>query len=313
MLRALHLGKGKEAQFLCTIVLVDVLNIPFVTGAFKVQWKFKAPASSHAEHGSGQLTTVEWPLHEQHALSRSNTREDATPSKDRSRSGSLPKDTVKLKQVDAHEVKGTTEPSRLRAHVAHFHRIVTCPVTLSISKSGLVEPCEVKLVVRQESHTESGKLEEHKLGVVTVDLSDFISEHSGAARKPHTFHPMRFLLAESKTNALLRLHIDLEFIGGGPHFTTKTELKREERARQASNSSGSGSGSTPSNVSSASSDAHGKSWPVLALPSNGEPPSARRGSFTARVVSRIRRVPPIRILADTSREGQLRYFYSGPI
>lgn len=242
--RVFHIGK--TAQFTAHLIFIDVINIPFVTGNFRIKWKFKQGNSSGShEHSHLNEESIEWPTE---TLSRSTTREDSA-----SKNKSSARETIKLKRVNGNEAKGTTEPARLKTHVATFNRLVSCPVSMNISKTGALEACPIKLIVRQELHSETGKIEDYKLGAVSIDLSDFVSDSSFNPPKHRKIMPHRFLLAESKTNAILRVHIELEYVGGGQSFLTRGQQKQEERLRQAS--SASGSGSTGSNLSNASDNA----------------------------------------------------------
>lgn len=120
------------------------------------------------------------------------------------------------------EPKGSTTFVPLRAHTAVFSREITCPVQVSLrhvagSSKYQLQPCPVRLSVKQEVPGEDGKPEEERLGEIVLDLSQFATHpHKGGAADD--VRPRRYLLQDCKSNAVLRVSVKMQWIDGEKHF-----------------------------------------------------------------------------------------------
>ncbi|KAL8292615.1 hypothetical protein RQP46_001227 [Phenoliferia psychrophenolica] len=116
------------------------------------------------------------------------------------------------------EPKGTTTLIPLRAHTAVFRREIQCPVAIPVkqlphSSRYQLQPSPLRLAVRQEVPSDGGKKEETKTGEVVLDLSQFVGlGHTADAS------PRRYLLRDCKTNAILRVIVRMEWVGGERDF-----------------------------------------------------------------------------------------------
>lgn len=116
------------------------------------------------------------------------------------------------------EPKGTTALIPLRAHTAVFRREIQCPVAIPVkalphSSRYQLQPSPLRLAVRQEVPSDSGKKEEAKTGEVILDLSQFVGHGRSSDATPR-----RYLLRDCKTNATLRVTVRLEWVGGERDF-----------------------------------------------------------------------------------------------
>lgn len=117
------------------------------------------------------------------------------------------------------EPKGCTPLASLHSYTAAFHRKIYCRVSIplkpSLSSTKFeLQPAPVRLAVRQEMiDAKTGKKEEIKTGEVMLDLSQFV----GSSRNPVGV-TRRYLLKDSKTNATLRVTVQMEWVGGETHY-----------------------------------------------------------------------------------------------
>jgi len=147
-----------------------------------------------------------------------------------------------ITRAHAPEPKGTTRPVALRDFTVYYHKSIMSPVSIPLSKSNALEDCFLKISIKHAAHTDRmHHVEENKLGHVLVNLSEFVktaesgkkrerkrtASSSGSSGSVHTSTSLpsggtamenveikRFLLADGKTNALLRLTIVMVHIGG---------------------------------------------------------------------------------------------------
>ncbi|KAJ3573095.1 hypothetical protein NP233_g2657 [Leucocoprinus birnbaumii] len=107
--------------------------------------------------------------------------------------------------------RGATAYTPLKDHSVHWNQTLSTVVRLDVDRdNGFIFPCPFKLVVMQrltdgdhDSPNESSEI--HRLGAVYLNLSEYVG-HGPVER--------RYLLRESRTNATLKLTIELEFIAG---------------------------------------------------------------------------------------------------
>lgn len=119
------------------------------------------------------------------------------------------------------EPKGTTSYIPLHNHTATFKREIHCPVSISLKALPggryQLQPSSVKLSVRQEITGDEGKKEEVRTGEVILDLAQFVPSlgkngHSGQGQA------RRYLLQDCKTNATLKVTVQMEFLGGEQNY-----------------------------------------------------------------------------------------------
>lgn len=272
--RVLKLGNQKHAVFDCHLVIQDIINVPFVSGSFRVKWKFNnaisantaastiasvvhtltpdntSPESSeassmaseshshlhntlhhfthtHSKHGSlsSSLSRSQTAASEDIPQSikqsidlpqRTGTRDTARPLMRTASSNrtALPEPAPERSRTP--EPRGSTDSRHLRDFNVHYNQAVFCPISIPLSKSNILEHSYLKLSVRQ-SLLEEEKQHESKLGHVTLDLSEYVPEAEEKKKdkgKKEAKKPKRFLLRDGKTNALLRMSIELNWIGG---------------------------------------------------------------------------------------------------
>ncbi|EKM78302.1 hypothetical protein AGABI1DRAFT_129421 [Agaricus bisporus var. burnettii JB137-S8] len=111
----------------------------------------------------------------------------------------------------------TTSPSRgstpyvdLRDHSVHWNYTLSTPIRLDIDRdTGCILPCPFKLVVMQRIQPDDHPSQIHRLGALNLNLSEYVG--NGLVDR-------RYLLRESRTNATLRLTIELEYISGESNY-----------------------------------------------------------------------------------------------
>lgn len=117
------------------------------------------------------------------------------------------------------EAKGATNLVALRNYTATFRREIHCAVAIPLRPSPStskyqLQPCPLRLAIRQEVIEDGGKKLEVKTGEVLLDLSQFVNqkgkEGAGVTR--------RYLLQDCKTNATLRVTVKMQWIAGETAF-----------------------------------------------------------------------------------------------
>jgi hypothetical protein len=258
--RTLHIGRFSD--FVCFLTIHDLTNVPLVSGRFRVKWRFRSavslpsvPLEDEHKHSS-TLNPITALNTRRRASSASSAASDSfkaehpeifttppgdSPQRDPARSsdsrGNSVDDTdpanadrqsappskqgsssaaASAERPGRPESKGSTPFVTLRSHNITFNRLVYCPVTIPLAKGNYLQRSELKLSIKQETHTENGRRAEEKLGHVVVDLAEWAGNTS---KKPR-----RLLLVGSKTNALLRVSIRLEFVGGERNFSRSVAL-----------------------------------------------------------------------------------------
>jgi hypothetical protein len=113
------------------------------------------------------------------------------------------------------EPKGTTNFVPLRSHTATFERTIVCPVQISARQNPqnhryLLQPSAFKISIKQDGIDHNGHDQpEEKIGEVNLDLSQFVGKEVKSRR---------FLLANCKTNSILRITVKMEFLEGENHY-----------------------------------------------------------------------------------------------
>ncbi|KAF5350657.1 hypothetical protein D9756_008611 [Leucocoprinus leucothites] len=167
--------------------------------------------------------------------------------------------------------RGTTLYTPLKDHSVHWNQTLSTVVRLDVDRdNGYIFPCPFKLVVMQRPNNNDDPDErpespqEHRLGAVYLNLSEYVG-HGPVER--------RYLLRESRTNATLKLTIELDFISGQASYIPpplpkgeilnglsgylEGELSRSALPSATINTSTSASGSRPSSSGGRHSTTHG--------------------------------------------------------
>ncbi|GAA6012274.1 hypothetical protein JCM11491_007079 [Sporobolomyces phaffii] len=145
------------------------------------------------------------------------------------------------------EPKGTTNFVPLRSHTATFERTIVCPVQISARQNPqnhryLLQPSSFKISIKQDGIDHSGHHRaEEKIGEVNLDLSQFVGKE---------VKPRRFLLANCKTNSILRITVKMEFLEGENHYVAPPLVNG--RITSTSKSTSSSARNSPANRSTAS-------------------------------------------------------------
>jgi hypothetical protein len=220
--RTLHIGQ--HATFNADVTFKDLTNVPLVTGLFSCKWKFKNAAPAPQTDGSLHVpfSGPSSMLHPRSALLPPHHRRAGTPDSDDDGVHRYPEELHHISSTDRSpsaatarppgrppkpESHGMTDWETLKKHTVDWHdRRICCPVSIPVARTGELGSCPLRITVKTTFHNETGKIEETRLGDLHVDLAEFATVPGPTTR--------RFLLANSKTNALLRLTITLHHIGG---------------------------------------------------------------------------------------------------
>ncbi|CAH7674836.1 hypothetical protein BY996DRAFT_4580435 [Phakopsora pachyrhizi] len=127
------------------------------------------------------------------------------------------------------ESSGSTPYVKLKNHSVLFRHAFHCPVSIQINKDGVLQPCILTMILKEEHITSQGRREVSKHGLVDIDLSQFApiatvdssltgTERLGTKLQKSRIEKAKFLLNASKTNASLKVQIQMDFINGATVF-----------------------------------------------------------------------------------------------
>jgi N-terminal C2 in EEIG1 and EHBP1 proteins len=113
-----------------------------------------------------------------------------------------------------------TDKVPIRDHRAHFDCTVTAPIRMLVDKRNLLQDAFLEFEVWHEIHSGHGVLtvgkeEKTKIGVVRVNLAEYVRESSGEDAQGVT---RRHLLHESKVNCTLKVAVDMKQTEGDDKF-----------------------------------------------------------------------------------------------
>ncbi|EKM57271.1 uncharacterized protein PHACADRAFT_254954 [Phanerochaete carnosa HHB-10118-sp] len=119
--------------------------------------------------------------------------------------------TPKPGRLEKPEARGMTPWAMLQSYNVRWDHRVTVVVQMDVHRETAdLLPCELKMVVMQRVvHGDLNAPHQPRLGAVYINLAEY------ADAGPVT---RRYLLRESKTNATLKLTIEVEHIGGEQHY-----------------------------------------------------------------------------------------------
>lgn len=131
------------------------------------------------------------------------------------------------------ESSGSTPYVEVKNHSAVFRQAFRCPVSIGMTKEGRLQPSILTIVVKQEHVGEDGRREVSRHGTVSIDLSRFtpfmaqdakeqviVGENEFEAHKKSRVEKTKFLLQECRTNASLKLHIQMDYLSGATSYKT---------------------------------------------------------------------------------------------
>ncbi|GJE93112.1 N-terminal C2 domain-containing protein [Phanerochaete sordida] len=256
----------KHALFQVHLHIDQLSNVPLVSGEFGVRWKFKnvqsgsgllgkmkgrstpSLANGKGDKGKGRLDpliqiTPGTPDRDGFGL-QAAAHDDARSSfedEDHSRTSMqstnsamygqflstsppstpvLPSMTPRPGRLEKAEAKGMTPWAPLQSYNVRWDHRVSVAVQMDVHReTGDLLPCELKLVAMQRVvHGDLNAPRQPRLGAVYINLAEY-ADAGPVAR--------RYLLRESKTNATLKLTIEVEHIGGEKQYTPPPLRKGE--------------------------------------------------------------------------------------
>ncbi|EGG12053.1 uncharacterized protein MELLADRAFT_115117 [Melampsora larici-populina 98AG31] len=178
------------------------------------------------------------------------------------------------------ESSGSTPYVDVKNHSAVFRQAFRCPVSIAVTKEGRLQPSILTIVVKQEHVGEDGRREVSRHGTVAIDLSRFtpfmaqdvkeqviIGEHELEAQKKRRVEKTKFLLQECRTNASLKLQIQMDYLSGATSYKTSAAgspisdhaHSPHEDAKSVYSIAKSSSGSPDSSILSSNSSYHNPS------------------------------------------------------
>ena len=235
---------NKHALFRAQIVVHDVINIPLVSGAFAFKWRIqnshsvplgqtsgddatkgKAPAESSGgtiEDGSdvsSPATSSSGASSSANAFDYSSGPYGNTSSYGQYLTPDLasePASTSAEESLDIPDEYISSSKGRtpylplLHNHGVVFNHRVDVEVDMSIDKdSGLLQDCELRLDVLQDLETMEKDHDRRSFGVVCINLAEYA--RAGLVTRRH-------LLRKSKANAILKVTVMLNQIGGETEY-----------------------------------------------------------------------------------------------
>ncbi|KAI0342243.1 hypothetical protein BDW22DRAFT_1484503 [Trametopsis cervina] len=244
----------KHALFHVQMHVEQLSNVPLVSGEFGVRWKFRNVQSGagllskmknrstsstsirRGDKGKERMAPPEIAIHGESGGRLSvdeDTRSESSGSAvygqflstsppDSSGIFSATPTTARAMVFPekGSEARGMTEWVTLKNYTARWDHYVDVVVQMDVHRetSDLL-PCELKLVAMQRVvHGDPNAPHQPRLGAIYINLAEY------ACQGPVT---RRYLLRESKTNATLKLTIEVEHVGGEQHFTPPPLRKGE--------------------------------------------------------------------------------------
>ncbi|KAI0689329.1 N-terminal C2 in EEIG1 and EHBP1 proteins-domain-containing protein [Cytidiella melzeri] len=238
----------KHATFLVHLNVEQLSNVPLVSGEFGVRWKFKnvqsgagllskmKPRSASSTTGLGirkdrskdkMATPPEITIHSESGTRVSLDEQDAPPEPSTSAlygnflaasppSTPMPRPATPsfanaMSSEKRGESKGMTEWVQLKNYTARWDQSVDVLVQMDIHRETAdLLPCELKLVAMQRVvHGDPNAPHQPRLGAIYLNLAEY------ANQGPVT---RRYLLRESKTNATLKITLEVKRVGGEETF-----------------------------------------------------------------------------------------------
>ncbi|KAG0148098.1 hypothetical protein CROQUDRAFT_655224 [Cronartium quercuum f. sp. fusiforme G11] len=128
--------------------------------------------------------------------------------------------TSTLDQPTRAESSGSTSYVQVKNHIATFRHPFRCPVSIVIDKDGTLQPSLLTIIIKEEHVADEGKREVSRHGTLTIDLSKYTPTEVEEGK--FRIEKGKFLLQDCKTNASLKVQIQMKYISGAPGFKTPT-------------------------------------------------------------------------------------------
>jgi hypothetical protein len=238
---------SRRVSFHAQVVIHDIINVPLVQGDLAVRWRFDNAQSVHSgdnhqskhkkkeEESSGTVddSSEQDSIRNGRLTSSSSSTRSSTDagnqlqlprhgsndsqygrylSPDTASSATTVDNDVEVPETFLSSARGKTEWSPLlHDHSVSYNQRIDVELEMSIDRETReLQPCELKFEVLlnlpSEDLKENGR---HSFGVVYIDLAQYA--RAGAETRRH-------LLQKSKTNALIRVSIELTQTGGDSNY-----------------------------------------------------------------------------------------------
>ncbi|KAM6501147.1 N-terminal C2 in EEIG1 and EHBP1 proteins domain containing protein [Amanita muscaria] len=228
----------RHAYFRAHLKIHQISNIPLVSGRFSVRWKFKnvhsPPRTKYGIFGLGKgRSRPNTPMVPIESLV-SDKRNDSTGSETNIDDYPVPSVVISSSsdyastsmarpakptplvtaQSTARDAasRGQTAIVDLKDYSVMWHHSVTTVLRLDVSRdSGMLAPSQLKLVVVQHPvrNDPESVPQNPRLGALYLNMAEYVDK--GAVQR-------KYLLKESKINAILTLTVELECIGGSTSY-----------------------------------------------------------------------------------------------
>ncbi|POW10661.1 hypothetical protein PSTT_05903, partial [Puccinia striiformis] len=198
--RVLHLSRA--VQFDCTITIDQLINIPLLNGRFKIKWKFNQPTQDSLPLPPSSATTTTSTTSQQQQLEESTLVELPIKS----------------------EPTGATEYHEIKNHSVIFRHAFHCPISINIDKQNILQPSTLTIIIKEEHLNGIGRRIVSRHGSIDIDLSQYtplinsLPEDINQIHNSSRIEKAKFLLRECKTNASLKLQIQMDYLGGMTPF-----------------------------------------------------------------------------------------------
>lgn len=113
------------------------------------------------------------------------------------------------------EHRGKTDKCPIKEHKVTWDYEKTLPVRLTMDKSNLLTECLIHLEVVQEYNSGIGRADKIPLGMVSLNLSEYVETQSDDGEEGIT---RRYLMQESKINSTLKIGISMKQVDGERNY-----------------------------------------------------------------------------------------------
>ncbi|KNZ48531.1 hypothetical protein VP01_55g9 [Puccinia sorghi] len=133
---------------------------------------------------------------------------------------------------------GATDYHEIKNHSVLFRHAFHCPISINLDKQSILQPSILTILVKEEHVNQQGRRIVSRHGSINIDLSQytplihFPEQNSHPQRTLSDQQPpppppqqnlsriekAKFLLRDCKTNASLKLQIQMDYLGGMPAF-----------------------------------------------------------------------------------------------
>ena len=229
-LRALLPG-SRTASFHAQIIIHELVNVPLVSGAFAIKWRFHDAQPVHPSHpqlkkqnGKDEESFVDDSSEQDSLGDKTSSSNDSAPthhhdmapyaqylSPEPVRRPSGSDEIIDVPDTFLSSAKGRTEFAALHNHTASFSQRIDVNLHMTVDRETLdLHPCQLKFEVLQDISSMDGKdRDKEALGIVYINLAEY-------ARQGSVTH--RHLLRRSKINAFLKVTIELTQLAGQTNY-----------------------------------------------------------------------------------------------